>query len=213
MPVIYVENKPLHLMSQTEGKAQHLKNQPGIAHFDGFKPSLVSEVLQLMAEKDTKGGVIIHSNLSELMDAFTARLTLIQAAGGLVYTDNDELLLIFRRGKWDLPKGKLDEGEDLPACAVREVAEETGLSNVTIEKPLTVTYHTYWQKDTHILKESHWYLMKTPEALALNPQIEEDIERCDWIPVSALESYTANMHASLLEVLSKGIGLIAKRSR
>src|SRR5215469_11706824 len=69
----------------------------------------------------------------------------IIAAGGLVFNDKNELLMIFRRGKWDLPKGKLDEGESIEACAVREVQEETGL-NVELQSFIGLTYHEYFDK-------------------------------------------------------------------
>ena len=41
-----------------------------------------------------------------------------------------EVVLVHRReyNDWSLPKGKLDNGESMPACAVREVAEETGIT-------------------------------------------------------------------------------------
>ena len=50
---------------------------------------------------------------------------------------------MFRRGKWDLPKGKLDPGETLEACALREVREETGVGQLELIKFLLVTEHEY----------------------------------------------------------------------
>ena len=81
----------------------------------------------------------------------------IIAAGGLVINENDELLMIFRRGKWDLPKGKLDKGESIADCALREVMEETGLQQVKIEKPLGITYHEYFDKRLRndVIKETY----------------------------------------------------------
>src|SRR5436309_1142685 len=55
-------------------------------------------------------------------------------AGGCVAwrpgTDGPEVAVVHRPryDDWSLPKGKLDPGETLTACAVREVAEETGLT-------------------------------------------------------------------------------------
>jgi len=73
--------------------------------------------------------------------------------------EEKELMLIFRRGKWDLPKGKLDPGETLETCALREVQEETGVSNVKLEKFIGITQHTYFDKHIgkEVLKETHWY--------------------------------------------------------
>jgi 8-oxo-dGTP pyrophosphatase MutT (NUDIX family) len=58
----------------------------------------------------------------------------IVAAGGLVFNENKELLMIYRRSKWDLPKGKLDEGETIEECAIREVEEETGVQQIILGK-------------------------------------------------------------------------------
>jgi len=60
--------------------------------------------------------------------------------------------MIFRRGKWDLPKGKLDKGETLEQCAVREVREETGLKKIKLQSPLMTTYHTYMKARNHFEK-------------------------------------------------------------
>jgi 8-oxo-dGTP pyrophosphatase MutT (NUDIX family) len=112
------------------------------------------------------------------------------------------VLLIFRRGKWDMPKGKLDEGEDLETCAIREISEETGLKSLKLIRPLQVTYHTYFERERHILKESHWYLVRCNRKTELTPQVEEDIEKCEWVPLNRTETYTGNMHASIIDVLT-----------
>jgi 8-oxo-dGTP pyrophosphatase MutT (NUDIX family) len=130
------------------------------------------------------------------------------ASGGLVHTKDNETLLIFRKGKWDLPKGKLDEGEDLEACALREIVEETGAANLKVEQPLYISYHTYHEKEAHILKESHWFLIKTNKKSILHPQTEEDIERCEWVPLDKLPGYMNNMHASIIDVVNAGIKLL-----
>jgi 8-oxo-dGTP pyrophosphatase MutT (NUDIX family) len=132
-------------------------------------------------------------------------MQLVAAGGGLVYTDNHTVLLIYRRGKWDLPKGKLDEGETPAVAAVREVQEETGVEHLELEEPLTVTYHTYMEKGRLVLKESHWFLMKSPEQPSLVPQQEEDIEQCIWVKRDDLQQYFQNTHPSILDVLKAGL--------
>ena len=96
----------------------------------------------------------------------------IVAAGGLVVNEKNEILFIFRRQHWDLPKGKLDEGETIEACAVREVQEETGLKKVEIVSFLCKTYHEYFDKwiNEDVIKESWWYLMKSDSSEILIPQ-------------------------------------------
>ena len=69
----------------------------------------------------------------------------MRAAGALVWREKGgdlQVLLVHRPryDDWSFPKGKLESGESLCACAVREVAEETGVQ-VRLEQPLeTVRY-------------------------------------------------------------------------
>ena len=111
---------------------------------------------------------------------FAQEFRLIHAAGGIVTNENDEILLIFRYGCWDFPKGKVEEGEDWETAAVREVEEETGLHDITLQYPHPNTYHTYILHDTPILKITHWYAMQAP-AQSLVPQTEEDISQAVWV--------------------------------
>src|SRR6185369_1375331 len=118
----------------------------------------------------------------------------IIAAGGLVTNDNNQLLMIFRRGKWDLPKGKLDKGETIEECAVREVEEETGLKNVQLGALIGITYHEYFDRwlKKQAIKESHWYKMKVSGETTLIPQMEEDITEITWADEQAINKYLEN---------------------
>ena len=134
--------------------------------------------------------------------------TNIIAAGGLVENERSELLLIFRRGKWDLPKGKIDKGETIRHCALREVEEETGLQNIELGELLQVTYHEYadpWLKQD-VIKETHWFAMKVKGDQLLVPQAEEDITEIKWVKKNALENYLANSYKNIVEVIRKYIG-------
>ncbi len=128
----------------------------------------------------------------------------IVAAGGLVINEKNEILFIFRRQHWDLPKGKLDEGETIEACAVREVQEETGLKKVEIISFLCKTYHEYFDKwiNEDVVKESWWYLMKSDSSQILIPQTEEDIEKIVWVDESVIGFYLNSSYPSIKEVLS-----------
>ncbi len=108
----------------------------------------------------------------------------VEAAGGYVMRQGDagpEVLLIFRRGVWDLPKGKRDPGESIEACALREVREEVGICTLHLVQPLGTTIHGYERKGHYEVKTTHWYRMETPETQFM-PQTEEDIERVAWVP-------------------------------
>jgi 8-oxo-dGTP pyrophosphatase MutT (NUDIX family) len=129
---------------------------------------------------------------------------LIKAAGGLVINNNGEILFMFRRGKWDLPKGKLDPGESLESCAKREVIEETGVSQLELVRFLLITEHEYEDRGDLILKETHWWLMKTNGNQPLIPQREEDITELKWIEPPDLKMVQQNTYPGILDVLRAG---------
>lgn len=133
-----------------------------------------------------------------------ANRVLIHAAGGMVRNETGEVLFMFRRGKWDLPKGKLDPGETLEACALREVEEETGVVNLEIKKFLLVTEHLYQERGQSILKKSHWYLMTCPSEQKLVPQTEEDITELRWIGPADINIVERNTYPAILDVLKSG---------
>lgn len=198
---IYFNDKPLFLVDElTKEMQEHLHHEDTV-FIDDFNVHTVKAMIHEMEQPQINRGIFFHSNVKDLLNSFKKRLTLIQAAGGLVHTPDNYLLLIFRKGKWDLPKGKLDENEDLETCAVREIKEETGIKRLEVEQPLCVTYHTYHQFGKHILKESHWFLLHAENKQPLTPQTNEDIEKCEWVALSALSSYLNNTHCSVTDVL------------
>ncbi len=108
----------------------------------------------------------------------------VTAAGGYVVRyehGTTDLLLIYRRGVWDLPKGKADPGETPEACAQREVCEEVGIDTLTLVRPLGHTEHGYLEDDVYRVKTTHWFLMRTPER-TFTPETREQIQRVAWFP-------------------------------
>jgi 8-oxo-dGTP pyrophosphatase MutT (NUDIX family) len=130
--------------------------------------------------------------------------TVIQAGGGLVKNDRGEILFMFRRGKWDLPKGKVDPGESLEHCALREVTEETGVGGLTLQKFLLITRHSYEEKGKRLIKETHWWLMTTSGVQTLVPQTEEDITELRWVGSSDINMVLQNTYPGIIEVLKAG---------
>lgn len=170
---------------------------------DELNPHTVKSMIHEMQLEKVHAGVFLHSDLEELKKAFFKKFTQITAGGGLVINDKDEILLIFRKGKWDLPKGKLDEGESIEECAIREVQEETGLKDVQIKSPLLITYHTYHEGSKFILKHSHWYLMHAKGVQTLQPQYEEDISEIRWVKRDELKDYEKEAFLSVKDVLRR----------
>jgi 8-oxo-dGTP pyrophosphatase MutT (NUDIX family) len=129
---------------------------------------------------------------------------IIQAGGGLVENEKGEFLFMFRRGKWDLPKGKLDSGESLESCALREVKEETGIRDLEIKQFLIVTQHTYQERGMTLIKETHWWLMKANSQQPLIPQAEEDITLLKWFGALEMPAVLGNTYPNIFEVLKAG---------
>ena len=109
-----------------------------------------------------------------------------------------------------MPKGKLDEGEDLVECALREVREETGIEFLKYLDFISTSYHTYHENGKHILKESYWYLLEGNENELLIPQTDEDIENCEWVAIKDLPPYLENAPSSIIDVVEAGLKLIKK---
>jgi ADP-ribose pyrophosphatase YjhB (NUDIX family) len=171
---------------------------------DEFSNASVNAMIHEMRLDKVHAGIFYHSDLEQLKKAFWKKFLLIKAGGGLVQNENDEVLFIFRRNKWDLPKGKLDNGETIEQCAVREVEEETGLTNIALKKLLLVTNHTYSENGKHILKETYWYKMKATSAQPLVPQEEEQITQLKWIRENETASLSKNTYPSIIDVLHAG---------
>ncbi|HVG41950.1 MAG TPA: NUDIX domain-containing protein [Chitinophagaceae bacterium] len=202
---IYFEDKPLFLADENTQEIQHISVQPGTVVVEYYNEQSLSVIISAIQKSENRRVIVHHKDSRELIEALKKEFTLIVAAGGLIYTDNQFLLLIFRKGKWDLPKGKVDNNQPLDDTALREINEETGAENVTIKSPLIITYHTYHQNNEAILKETHWFLMHCSHEQTLTPQKEEDIEKCEWVHKKALSRYYENMHQSVKDVLQEGL--------
>ncbi len=198
---IYFNDKPLFLCDAVEEIIEPYVHHDDAVFIDELDAHTVKTMLHEMQQEKVHAGVFLHPDLEELKKAFFKKFVMIQAAGGLVENENGEWLLIYRRGKWDLPKGKLDKGEKLDACAVREVEEETGLKKVKLLQPLCLTWHTYYEGTKFILKESHWYKMKVSGSQTLVPQTEEDILEVKWVKPTGIDEYLGLSFPSVADVL------------
>lgn len=148
----------------------------------------------------TPSGVVTFKNESDFKN-FTKEMEIVEAAGGLVLNAKGEVLMIYRRGFWDLPKGKIDLGETEAACAIREVQEETGLMKLDLGEKLQVTYHTYLAGNKTILKPSHWYRMIHLGNENTIPQTEEDITAIRWMNKAEVKAILEQTYGSIIELL------------
>jgi 8-oxo-dGTP pyrophosphatase MutT (NUDIX family) len=171
-------------------------------YMDELSNPAVKSMIHEMKDPRHHAGVFYHTDVEALKKAFWKQFTVIHAAGGLVRNENGDLLMIFRRGKWDLPKGKQDPGETLEACAVREVEEETGIRHTVLQSLHKVTYHVYDEYGKHILKESYWYNMLSPGNQQPQPQEEEQITAIEWATPPRQEELLKNSYALVKDLLA-----------
>ena len=204
---IYFNEKPLFLCDEVDDTLQPYIHHDDSIFIDELNTHTVKSMIHEMQVDKIHAGVFLHPDLEELKKAFFKKFTLVRAAGGLVENENNEWLMIFRRGKWDLPKGKLDEGETLEACAVRELVEETGIRDLQLRAPLMQTWHTYHEGARYILKESHWYYMQAPAAQSFSPQTGEGITEIRWVSDQEAVRLLPASYPSVTDVIRKGLEL------
>lgn len=148
---------------------------------------------------------VVSDNPKETFKVFNFHYMPITAAGGFVVNPAGEILVILRHQKWDLPKGKAEEGEIPSETAIREVEEECGIHNMTIDCPLGETYHTYKLNGIPSIKKTHWFLMRFTGDETPVPQTEEDIQEIRWVKPQEIDTYLSNTYDSLIDIFRKGI--------
>lgn len=186
---VFVKNAPLILtneLSETGDGDYFLLNQDAI-----------NSAINALAKKKLDIAYIYHPNNEEILKKFTKKIPLEIAAGGVVTNKEGKVLFIYRNNKWDLPKGKLDKGETIKECALREVEEETGVKNLKIENFLKTTYHVFRKKNTYHLKEVHWFAMKTSYKGKLKGQKSEGIEKVKWKGPKKIQEALENSYTNI----------------
>lgn len=151
-----------------------------------FEQFLITEVNNIIFQFDPEKGI----------EFMKKKYTHIYAGGGIVENDRGEILLIYRTGHWDLPKGKLDKGETIKECAIREVMEETGILNLDINILKEKTFHMYLMRDEMILKETYWYEMYSNDT-NLRSQKKEGIQKTVWVHRNNLKQHVKKSYRSI----------------
>ncbi len=198
---IYYNDKPLILTTDSEA---YMISDPAAEEYEFFSGGTLRSYTHALSHMDRpgiKGAIIEDISEATLLEQLHAMYMPLDAAGGIAYNEHNEVLLIFRRGKWDLPKGKLDAGENIEECALREVSEETGLVHLTLGEKICDTYHIYEQKGQEYLKRTAWYKMKGAATDKLMPQKEENIMEAKWVSEKDLAPYTARTYEAIRHVL------------
>ena len=200
---IYINDTPLFLVKNKADVSKNMEHQNILYGKYRKKKKLFSNYIDLLEKGGDVDAVVLYSDdFDTMVQDFKSLYTVIHAAGGVVYNENEEILMIFRRGFWDLPKGKVEPDETIAAAAIREVQEETGIKHIELGRKLIETYHTYHlSSGRRILKHSHWFLMHTSDSILI-PQVEEDIEEAIWIKKRNFLNQNNKVYQNILEVLS-----------
>ncbi len=134
-------------------------------------------------------------------EQFCREFRSIKAAGGAVQNSAGQTLMIFRNGRWDLPKGHLERGETIEECAMREVGEETGIRELKIEKKIIETQHAYVLNEEWAIKTTYWYAMKS-EDVNTTPQQQEGIEIAAWCSPGEVAQNLENTYPTIRAVMA-----------
>jgi 8-oxo-dGTP pyrophosphatase MutT (NUDIX family) len=164
-------------------------------------PQKVAEYIKDCESLKSKGILMITDDLEFAFKDFYTHFVPIEAAGGVVFNENKEVLLIKRLGKWDLPKGKLDGNESDEEAGMREVEEECGITGLSIDSKLPSSYHCYKQHNHRFLKITYWFTMKTTDTRPLIPQKEEHITEAKWVNWESLDIETLDTYSSIKDLL------------
>lgn len=162
----------------------------------------VNEMFNFFEQSDILEFYLYTESPEKVFNALISQNKFITAAGGVVFNEKNEILLIHRLGYWDLPKGKIEKGEEEIVAACREIEEECGIRNVKVSEKITDTYHVYCQNDKRVIKRTGWYNAYYNGNDALVPQTEEGITEVKWVTRESLIDYIPRMYASIREVIN-----------
>lgn len=195
---VFINDKEIVFERSTTG--------PKSLNFKGSDYQSVKEIVGYVKKNGTK---IRKSILFESpypyrdFKKFAGNFRIIKAAGGIVFNLNspNEILMIYRLGKWDLPKGKIDKGEGVRTAALREVEEECGVKKLKITRKLRHTFHLYQIKGEWVLKQTSWFMMSCADKTILKPQGEEGIEKAEWVSPKKLAGYLPLSYTSIADLI------------
>ncbi len=203
---VYFGDKKIFFLPNDEG-FKHLPDDYSLLSLSKTKADIFVDFLAFLNRNDSVQLVFMNRAVKKNFALFAESFSIIEASGGLIQNDSGRYLFIFRNGKWDLPKGKIDRGETARKAAIRECEEECGISRLKIIQPLPATYHIYELKKQFILKKTHWFEMRSDFQGQLIPQTEEGITETIWAKPSDYRRICRNTYPSVLDVMHAG-GLI-----
>ena len=171
---VFFNQKPLILTNEIQDFSD---NEPLLF----IKYTSVAQIIKALKSSKNRKVFIYHKDIDKLWKSFKKKFPIVEAAGGLVERTDNKLLFIFRNNKWDLPKGGVEKKELIIEAAQREVTEETGVSDLIVQKQLSETFHIFKKGKRFRLKKTYWFKMSTKYMGETIPQTEEGIKKIEWV--------------------------------
>ncbi|MBT8260778.1 MAG: NUDIX domain-containing protein [Bacteroidia bacterium] len=186
---IFVGDKPIILTTKVEQET----------NFKNYLLDTVNigKIIAEIKKKDITSIRLVDADEKNILKKFLKLLPNVIAGGGKVYNDYGEILFIYRNNKWDLPKGKAEKKETIDQTALREVEEETGITGLSIVKPLERTYHIFKRNGRHRIKVTYWFEMYSKFKGELIPQEKEGITKVQWLNLEQQEIALNNSYANI----------------
>ena len=186
---VFVNDKPLFLTNE-------------IAKETDFQLFLlesidIEQLIIKMFQNKIQKASLYYPDEKAILKKLKEKIPVCKAGGGLVYDKKGNVLFIFRNGKWDLPKGGIEKGEEIEDTAMREVEEETGVGKLTINRKLQKTYHVFKRNGKYKLKVTHWFEMQTNFDGKLLPQANEGIEKAAWLNPEEVKEALKNSYENI----------------
>ena len=199
---VYIENNVILFVEQEPTESENDALRMHINSNDTFSITKLLQKLQF-----TKKLYLISGNSAALFEQFCSSLRVIEAGGGWVTDRSNRILMIFRNGKWDLPKGKREVGEAIETCAVREVSEECALSqqDLACGDLLTRTFHCYQMHGEWIIKQTSWFRMYYRGDETPLPQTIEGITQAEWVSRDRAEKLLSGTYGTIRDVFHAAV--------
>ena len=195
---VFFNQKPLILTNEIQDFSD---NEPLLF----IKYTSVTQIIKALKSSKNRKVFLYHKDIDKLWKSFKKKFPVVEAAGGLVERTDNKLLFIFRNNKWDLPKGGVEKKELIIEAAQREVVEETGVSDLIVQKQLSETFHIFKKGKRFRLKKTYWFKMSTSYMGKTKPQTEEGIKKTEWVSKEKIDEILndafENIRIIVLEVL------------
>ncbi len=186
---VFVNDKPLFLTNQI---AKETDFQLFLLESIDIE-QLIIKIFQNKVQK----AYLYYPDEKEILKKMKEKIPVCKAGGGFVYNKNGDVLFIFRNGKWDLPKGGIEKGEEIEETAMREVEEETGVGKLTVTKKLQKTYHIFKRGGKYKLKITHWFEMQSDFEGPTMPQANEGIDKAVWLSPEQVKEALKNSYENI----------------